>query len=318
MQNFTSRINPNIYISAAIQLGLEFKILDDKNGIVEISDGDKKLKVHLAVLSCFDESAKKLSKDKIKSLELLEKNNIPTTLGKLFSISKKTEILEFIHIQLAMSSVVLKMNNGKGGKHVYVGITDIQEAEIAIDNMASDGVEEIIVEKYFSGKNFRAIVVNGKLLDIVERTVPHVVGDGIHTLEQLIKIKNEFKHDHEDVYLISQDLVSASGFNANHVPSNLEIVKLSNISSLTMGGDVHRVDLNIVNPAIKESLCKIQSVSGLFYCGIDIISENLQNNFVVNEYNYAPGMTLHYLADYEKSLDVPKKILQEYFLNYKS
>ena len=46
------------------------------------------------------------------------------------------------------------------------------------------------VESYITGRDYRILVVNGQIVAVAERVPAHVVGDGIHTVEQLIDITN--------------------------------------------------------------------------------------------------------------------------------
>ena len=49
----------------------------------------------------------------------------------------------------------------------------------------------MIVESFLEGDDHRLLVVNGELVAATRRTPGHVVGDGLHTVAELIEIVNQ-------------------------------------------------------------------------------------------------------------------------------
>lgn len=320
MTKYTKRINANIYLNAAVELGLKYEVLDEQKGWVNIYDkSGKSLLVKLAVLGFNSKEARTLSKDKMKSLQLLEENGIPTTLGKVYSIDDNSGIEAYCSELLKNGSLVLKKNFGKGGKHVYVDLKSISEVKEAIATMLADTediISEVIIEKYIAGDNYRVLVMDNQIIDVIKRESANVIGDGISTVAELIEKKNAYKKANGDVYTISPKKIDFTKLNLTYVPRQYEKFNIIKMSSLTLGGDVTKVDTSLIDKSVLEQFAKIQKVSGLVLCGIDVISKDLLTNgasYVVNEYNQAPGMSIHYLASYNYSLEVPKKILSIYF-----
>src|SRR5262245_60576007 len=85
--------------------------------------------------------------------------------------------------------VVIKPLDGNHGRGATVGITDLEHAQAAFEK-AKEYSRWIIVERQLQGADFRALVVNNRLIAVAERIPAHVVGDGVHTIEQLIEITN--------------------------------------------------------------------------------------------------------------------------------
>ena len=57
--------------------------------------------------------------------------------------------------------------------------------------MAREHSRSVIVETFLEGDDHRLLVVNGELVAATRRTPGHVVGDGAHTIAQLIEIVNQ-------------------------------------------------------------------------------------------------------------------------------
>src|SRR4029453_10586313 len=48
----------------------------------------------------------------------------------------------------------------------------------------------VLVETFLEGKDYRVLVIDGKVVAVAERVPAHVIGDGTHTIGQLIEIVN--------------------------------------------------------------------------------------------------------------------------------
>ena len=48
----------------------------------------------------------------------------------------------------------------------------------------------MIVENFVTGKDYRCLVINGQMEAIAERVPAHVIGDGVHTVAELVEITN--------------------------------------------------------------------------------------------------------------------------------
>src|SRR5678816_4275189 len=86
--------------------------------------------------------------------------------------------------------VVTKPYNGNHGRGISIRLTT--DAEVAHGyNVAKEHSRSVIVESFLEGDDHRLLVVNGELVAATRRTPGHVVGDGEHTIVQLIEIVNQ-------------------------------------------------------------------------------------------------------------------------------
>ena len=46
------------------------------------------------------------------------------------------------------------------------------------------------MENFVTGKDYRCLVINGRMEAIAERVPAHVIGDGVHTVAELVDITN--------------------------------------------------------------------------------------------------------------------------------
>ncbi|TAE51641.1 MAG: cyanophycin synthetase, partial [Oscillatoriales cyanobacterium] len=87
--------------------------------------------------------------------------------------------------------IVLKPLDGNHGRGITIDINSWEVAEEAYD-LASNAskTKSVIVERYYTGRDHRVLVVNGQVVAVAERVPANVVGDGKSTVEQLVEEVN--------------------------------------------------------------------------------------------------------------------------------
>lgn len=124
--------------------------------------------------------------DKARLKEILRVNDLPFIAGKSFLSSSAAYIYG---LNLGWPLVV-KPRWGSVSRHVFININDKKELKEAIKNVKKI-CPWVIVEKFLAETSvFRATVINYKLGGAVRRIPANVVGDGTHSVAELVKIKN--------------------------------------------------------------------------------------------------------------------------------
>ena len=139
--------------------------------------------------------------------------------------------------------VVLKPLSGNHGRGVSINLKTPDEVETAFEKAQEHG-RTIIVESYIEGFDHRLLVIDGELVAAAKREPGHVVGDGKHTIEQLVDIVNEdprrgvghekvltrLEFDHQ-----AERLLKKIGYDKDTVPVKDEIVYLRSTAKLIDG-----------------------------------------------------------------------------------
>jgi cyanophycin synthetase len=201
--------------------------------------------------------------------------------------------------------VVIKPLDGNHGKGATVGIENMDDALTAF-HKAKEYSKRIIVEQMLAGNDFRALVVNKRLIAVAERTPAHVVGDGKSTIQQLIDEENKDSrrgYGHENVLTQididgqTERLITAKGYTLETVLPEAEILYLKTTANISTGGTaIDRTDeLHPENVFLFERIAKI---IGLDVAGIDVIAPNVseplsENGGGIIEVNAAPGFRMH-------------------------
>jgi cyanophycin synthetase len=164
----------------------------------------------------------------------------------------------------------------------------------------------VICEKYITGRDFRVLVINYKFVAAALRTPAAVIGDGVHTIQQLIDIVNSDPrrgYGHEKVLTaikvdsFTMDILSKRGYTLDTVLADKEELWLKPTANLSTGGTATDVT-DYVHPTNVFMCERIARIIGLNICGIDIMADDLsvpitENGGAVLEVNAAPGFRMH-------------------------
>ncbi|CAN5326041.1 cyanophycin synthetase [soil metagenome] len=201
--------------------------------------------------------------------------------------------------------VVIKPLDGNHGKGATVGIRNLDDAKIAFEK-AKEYSRWIIVEKQLIGADFRALVVNNRLIAVSERVPAHVVGDGKSSIQTLIDNTNEDPrrgYGHENVLtqidIDSQTLrcIKKAGYEIDSVLPEGEKLDLKTTANISTGGTaIDRTDE--VHPENVFLFERIAKIIGLDVAGVDVIAPNVseplrENGGGIIEVNAAPGFRMH-------------------------
>ncbi|MDZ7631514.1 MAG: hypothetical protein U5K74_09240 [Gemmatimonadaceae bacterium] len=124
--------------------------------------------------------------------------------------------------------MVLKPYNANHGRGVSIHLSDKDEIREAFAR-AQEHSRSVIVESFITGHDHRMVVIDGELVAVSIREPGHVVGDGVHTIEQLVAAVNADPRrgiGHEKVLTrIELDdqangLLAKLGYTAQTVPPN--------------------------------------------------------------------------------------------------
>lgn len=201
--------------------------------------------------------------------------------------------------------VVVKPLDGNHGKGATVGINSIEDARTAFEK-AKEYSRYIIVEKQLIGSDFRALVVNNRLIAVAERVPAHVVGDGKSSIQKLIDKTNDDPrrgYGHENV-LTQIDIdgqtmrcIRHAGYELESVLPKGEVLHLKTTANISTGGTA--IDCtDEVHPENVFLFERIARIIGLDVAGVDVIALNVseplrENGGGIIEVNAAPGFRMH-------------------------
>jgi cyanophycin synthetase len=203
--------------------------------------------------------------------------------------------------------VVCKPLDGNHGRGVVLNIRNADELEAAFP-IAEDQSRRgtVVVESFITGKDYRVLIVGGRMVALAERVPAHVIGDGSSSIRELVDDTNADPRrgvGHEKVLTrikvddAAVSLVKEQGFDMADVPPAGAMIKLTLTGNMSTGGiSIDRTfEAHPDNVEIAEEAAR---VVGLDVAGIDFISPDIaepvrETGGAICEVNAAPGFRMH-------------------------
>lgn len=161
---------------------------------------------------------------------------------------------------------------------------------------------KVIVERFYSGNDYRVVVFRDRIVAAYQRVPLHVVGDGVSTVRALLEARREVlvqagrdaDVDIGDARIIGN--LRRTGLDVDSVPASGATIRLLDNANLSTGGDA--IDVTARLHPDMAGLCKtIARDMGLVLCGIDLIAPGAaqplrpdEDRYVVLEISATPGL----------------------------
>jgi D-alanine-D-alanine ligase-like ATP-grasp enzyme len=219
-----------------------------------------------------------ISEDKELTKEFLRRAGVAVCRGAVFGVSERDKAGEFA--ESLGTAVVLKPLEGAHGDSVFMDLRGRKAVMEALDAIF-EKFEYVLVEEMFYGEEFRVIATKDRVVAVTSRQPANVQGDGEHTIEELIAIKNSDtrRRDSHNSGLLKisvdrmvLDNLARLGYMLDDIPPAGEIVYLRKNSNISTGGDSIDVT-DAMHPGLREiSVAAVNAIPGLPFAGVDIIT----------------------------------------------
>ena len=307
------RIGPSTgaIVDAAVARGIPFRRLTS-GSLVQLGWGSKARRIQAAELDVTSAVAESIAQDKDLTKRLLHAAGVPVPLGRpVTDVDDAWKVAEEVGLP-----VVVKPQDGNQGKGVTVNITTRAQLEAAYATSQKYS-DEVMVERFLPGHDFRLLVVGDQLVAAARREPPQVLGDGQHTIRELVDIVNQDPrrgsgHGTALTKIRLDDIaiarIAAEGLTPDSVPAQGQRVVLRNNANLSTGGSATDVT-DDVHPEVAARAIEAAQTIGLHICGVDVICESIlrpleeQNGGIV-EVNAAPGLRMHLAPSFGRPRNV--------------
>jgi len=221
--------------------------------------------------------------------------------------------------------VVTKPLDGNHGRGVAINLRTDEEVETGFEKASEHG-RTIIVESYIEGFDHRILIVDGQLVAAAKRVPGHVVGDGKHTIEELVDTVNEdprrgvghekvltrLEFDHQ-----AERLLAKLGYDHASVPPKGEQVFLRSTANLSTGGTAIDVT-DAMHPDNREMAIRAINAIGLDIGGVDFLTRDITESYReagggICEVNAGPGFRMHVAPSEGTPRDVAGPVIDMLF-----
>lgn len=307
-------------VRAAEERNIPWLRLNDQS-LIQLGHGKYQQRIQATITGRTPHIAVELASDKEETNKILASLGLPVPKQEL--VQNEEAALRAAH-RLGVP-VVTKPYNGNHGRGISIRLTT--DAEILAGFVAArEHSRSVIVENFVSGDDHRLLVVNGELIAATRRTPGHVIGDGKHSIAQLVEMLNQDPRrgiGHEKVLTrIELDaqaemMMDRLGYTAESVPTVDQIVYLRSTANLSTGGTATDVT-DIIHPDNRDMAVRAIRAIGLDVGGVDFLSPNIAESYRIVgggicEVNAAPGFRMHVSPSEGTSRDAAGPVIDMLF-----
>jgi cyanophycin synthetase len=275
----------------------------NEQSLVQLGQGKYQQRIRATMTSMTSALAVDIAQDKKLTNQLLASAGLPVPRSVVVR-SADEAVAAAKHIGYP---VVTKPLDGNHGRGVGLGIRSDRAVRTGFNRaLKQSRGGEVVVEQMVEGSDYRILVVGGQMVAVAERIPAHVVGDGTHTVRELVEITNADPRrgiGHEKVLTKirlgeeTERLLRAQKRSLDDVPEEGAVVQLAATGNMSTGGsaidrtwEAHEDNVDVAEEAAR--------VVGLDVAGIDFLAPDIakpvrETGGAIIEVNASPGFRMH-------------------------
>lgn len=307
-------------VNAALDFGIPVRRLTE-GSLVQLGWGHRQKKILAAATSQTSAIAEDIVQDKDLTRILLSQAGLPVPGGRPASSVEDA----WVAAQDIGLPVVIKPRSGNQGRAVSLNLFTREQVKAAFEAAQAEG-DSVIVEQFAEGDDYRILVIGRQFVAASRRKPAHVIGDGKHTIAELIDQVNldpRRASDHAAalskirIDAVALAVLEEQGMTPDSVPAKGRQILIRRNANLSTGGTAVDVT-DEVHPSIKAVCVEAANLVGLDICGLDLvaldISEPLSDrNGCIIELNARPGLRMHLYPSEGQPRDVGKAVIETMF-----
>ena len=307
-------------VRAAEARDIPWMRLNDQS-LVQLGHGKYQQRIQATVTGRTPHIAVELASDKEETNKILATLGLPVPRQELV----QSEAQALRAARRIGYPVVTKPYNGNHGRGISIGLASDEDVSRGYA-VAREHSRSVIVESFLEGDDHRLLVINGELIAATRRTPGHVVGDGRHSVVELVDMVNQDPRrgvGHEKVLtrleLDAQALamLARAGLEPSSTPAEGQVVYLRSTANLSTGGTATDVT-DIIHPDNRDMAVRAVRAIGLDVGGVDFLTRNIAESYRaigggICEVNAAPGFRMHVAPSEGKPRDAAGPVVDMLF-----
>ena len=269
----------------------------NSGSLVQLGQGVKQRRIWTAETDYTSAIAESIAQDKQLTKTMLKSAGVPVPEGR--DVDSPDDAWQAA--QEIEGPVVVKPVDANHGRGVFMDLTEEQQVRTAYSEALKEG-SGVIVERFASGNEHRLLVVGKLLVAGAAGDAAAIVGDGEHSIRQLIdlQINSDPRRGDDESQPLNTVLIDAlttieierQGFQPDSVPPTGTRVIVRRNDNLS------RDVTDIVHPTVAEHAVMAAQIIGLDIAGIDLVVEDIsrpleEQGGVIVEVNAGPGLLMH-------------------------
>ncbi len=307
-------------VTAALARGIPIRRLTE-GSLVQLGYGSKQRKILAAATSQTSAIAEDIVQDKDLTRRLLKEVGLPVPEGRPVTTAEDA----WKAAQEIGVPVVVKPRDGNQGRGVALNLFTREQVASAFD-LALQESDSVIVEQFAPGQDFRVLVIGREMVAASRRQPAHVIGDGTHSIEELIQEVNRDPRRASDhaaalskikIDGIALQVLAEQNMTPESIPDRGQMILIRRNANLSTGGTAVDVT-DQVHPTIRDAVIEAAQAVNLDICGIDLVAEDIsqplsRHNGVIIELNARPGLRMHLYPSEGEPRPVGKTVIDMMF-----
>ncbi len=296
-------LSTQILWKSAWKKGVKVDVLDRSENFLRLSLGGKSEIVKQATKTSKDNYVTVLvMENKVVTKRILAENNIHVPFGENHTKLEEA-LLSYSNFEGKQIVIKPKSTNYGVGISIFKNFFTKEAFEEAI-KIAFSHDSAIMIEEFIPGDEYRFLVMGDEVVAVLKRIPANVVGDGIHSVRELVVEKNtdplrgtdhlkpleKIQQGPEETLMLSQQQLTWED-----IPNLNQTVYLRENSNISTGGDSINVT-DEMDSYYKDLAVRATKVVDASICGVDIIvppnPTNYQNAAII-ELNFNPATHMH-------------------------
>lgn len=311
----------------AIQKGIHFEILDEQDQFLKLWHKDHVEYVKNGNMTSKDNYVVPLAMaNKTVTKKILADAGFPVPAGDEFT-SLEQGLAYYPLIKDKQIVVKPKSTNFGLGISIFQEPASLDNYQKALEIAFAEDTA-VLVEEFIPGTEYRFFILDGRCEAVLLRVAANVVGDGKHTIRELVAQKNANPlrgRDHrsplEIIELgdIEQLMLTQQGYTPDDILPEGKKVNLRRNSNISTGGD--SIDVTETMDSSYQELAAAMATSmGAWACGVDLIipdktqpASKEKPHCTCIELNFNPSMYMHTYCAEGPGQAITPKILDKLF-----
>lgn len=264
------------FIREASRRHIPWRMLGDMDELLEFGQGFKSRRVFRHMSGDTSAMSSHLSTNKFMAGKILRSHGLPVPEQKL--VNSAEEALKVFN-ELG-ETVVIKPVSTDRGVGVFPGLETEKDVRTAFLEAKRYG--KVLIEQHIPGDQHRIMVINGRYSSVRKQIPAHIIGDGKHSVRDLIDIENRERRESATQTIPtdkeSADMLSRNNLTWDSVPEIEQRVFLRLQGNLATGGTVENIKGNI-HPDNIIMAERAASVMNMDISGIDFITTDISQAF---------------------------------------
>ncbi len=287
-------------VDAAKERDIPWRRLQVGRSLIQFGHGARQRRIWTAETDRTGAIAEYIAQDKDLTRSSLSVAGVPVPDGRLVSGPEDA----WVAAQDIGLPVVVKPQDANHGRGVFIDLTERGQVMDSYHQALKEG-SGVIVEKFIPGVDHRILVVGSEMVAASRGDPAVVVGDGEHTLVDLVETQLNSDPRRGELETCPWDRINTvewdpviltdlekQGHGPSSVPRDGERVMVARFANWA-------IDItDEVHPSVRDHVVTAAQTAGLDICGVDVVCEDISQPLegqggAVVEINASPGLLMH-------------------------